>query len=405
MECDSKGTGKGGKGKGGKSGSDDGVKCATGCGKPGTKRCNGCKAVFYCSVECQRIHWKENGHKAACKQTQARIAAAIASAAGGAPTHTDGSAAKGASVCTICLDAGDPPPIQSGCGCRGDAGLAHVGCRAEAAAHREQPGDTDGWDHCVICGQRFTGPMQMGLAEARWSKVQGLDEANEGRLRAGVSLANALTGQGRYAESEAKGRGLLAAAERVAGVNSDLVTVARRALSEALVAQNKHSEAAAVSAAYISRQRPLRGPQKTDTLNKLMDIENRSAQLSSFEDSSAILQEVRDLQQSLLGAEHATPMATTLTIAVELNMRSMHQEAETVLRELLNMQHRVLGAEHPTTLRTDHALCEALLGQRKCGEAESRCREVLAGRQRVLGADHPDTGLTREMLSAILRAP
>jgi hypothetical protein len=80
MECDLKGGGKGGKGKGGKGkgGGDDAVRCATGCGKPGTKRCNGCKAVFYCSVECQRIHWKQNGHKAACKKTQDRVAAAMA---------------------------------------------------------------------------------------------------------------------------------------------------------------------------------------------------------------------------------------------------------------------------------------------------------------------------------------
>eukprot|EP00037_Helgoeca_nana_P001590 m.27967 g.27967 ORF g.27967 m.27967 type:complete len:176 (+) comp11973_c0_seq1:147-674(+) len=51
---------------------DDAVRCANGCGKPGTKRCNGCKAVSYCSVECQRIDWKQNGHKVECKKTQAR---------------------------------------------------------------------------------------------------------------------------------------------------------------------------------------------------------------------------------------------------------------------------------------------------------------------------------------------
>ena len=41
------------------------------------------------------------------------------------------------SACIICLDA-EPEPIQSGCACRGDAGLAHVKCRAEAATHRQQ---------------------------------------------------------------------------------------------------------------------------------------------------------------------------------------------------------------------------------------------------------------------------
>jgi hypothetical protein len=30
-------------------------------------------------------------------------------------------------ACVICLDA-SPPPIQSGCACRGDSGLAHIAC-------------------------------------------------------------------------------------------------------------------------------------------------------------------------------------------------------------------------------------------------------------------------------------
>ena len=34
--------------------------------------------------------------------------------------------------CHICLEA-SPLPIQSGCACRGAAGLAHVGCRIQAA--------------------------------------------------------------------------------------------------------------------------------------------------------------------------------------------------------------------------------------------------------------------------------
>ncbi len=35
-------------------------------------------------------------------------------------------------VCIVCLDS-DPPPIQSGCACRSDTGLAHVGCLVEKA--------------------------------------------------------------------------------------------------------------------------------------------------------------------------------------------------------------------------------------------------------------------------------
>ena len=30
------------------------------------KVCSNCKSVYYCSQECQRVHWK-NGHKEQCK--------------------------------------------------------------------------------------------------------------------------------------------------------------------------------------------------------------------------------------------------------------------------------------------------------------------------------------------------
>jgi hypothetical protein len=42
----------------------DGPKCANGgCTKQGLHRCGGCKGVMYCSAACQKVHWKQGGHK------------------------------------------------------------------------------------------------------------------------------------------------------------------------------------------------------------------------------------------------------------------------------------------------------------------------------------------------------
>ena len=79
-------------------------------------------------------------------------------------------------ACIICLDA-DPPPIQSGCACRSDTGLAHVGCLIEKAVAQQPHRGNEVWWECQTCGQRFTGAMQTGLAEAWWSRV--CDEAEE----------------------------------------------------------------------------------------------------------------------------------------------------------------------------------------------------------------------------------
>jgi hypothetical protein len=120
----------------------------------------------------------------------------------------------------ICLD-GDLRPIQSGCACRGDTGLAHVECRAEDAAHRmKNTLKGKGWLECGTCGQSFTRAMLLRLACAWWSTAQRLPEENVQRLSAAVNLANALCAQGKYskyAEAETMYFEVLAVRRRVLG--------------------------------------------------------------------------------------------------------------------------------------------------------------------------------------------
>ncbi len=65
-------------------------------------------------------------------------------------------------ACIICLDT-SPPPIQSGCACRGDSG----------------------------CKQHYTGAMQTGLAEAWRSRVAGQAAESTERLALEHALEHA----------------------------------------------------------------------------------------------------------------------------------------------------------------------------------------------------------------------
>ncbi len=89
-----------------------------------------------------------------------------------------------------------------GCACRGDAGLAHIGCLVQAAASRAAPGSNAGWWQCSTCKQGFRGAMQHGLAEKMWLRVRDQPAESEERLGAASILANSLHGQGKYAEAE-----------------------------------------------------------------------------------------------------------------------------------------------------------------------------------------------------------
>ncbi len=90
-------------------------------------------------------------------------------------------------VCIICMGS-DPPPIQSGCACRSDTGLAHVGCLIETAVAQRPHRGKKVWWECQTCGQRFTGAMRTGLAEAWWSRVCEQAEESEERLAAAGNL-------------------------------------------------------------------------------------------------------------------------------------------------------------------------------------------------------------------------
>ena len=119
-------------------------------------------------------------------------------------------------MCIVCLDS-DPPPIQSGCACRSDTGLAHVGCLVEKAVAQQPHRGNKVWRECQTCGRPFTGAMRTGLAEAWWSRV--CDEAEESaeRLSAACNLASSLSDQGQYAEAERINREVLGVERRVLG--------------------------------------------------------------------------------------------------------------------------------------------------------------------------------------------
>jgi hypothetical protein len=128
-----------------KDGVGGGLVCAH-CGKVGEldtmKRCGRCRRVCYCSVECQKLHWKRGGHKNVCGKE------------GGSGTSSNGASASGGvdaplqHPCPICLDvedyAGEQPGMCFSCGqlfcgsCKKSLEQRGVAscptCRAELAA-------------------------------------------------------------------------------------------------------------------------------------------------------------------------------------------------------------------------------------------------------------------------------
>jgi hypothetical protein len=86
-------------------------------------------------------------------------------------------------TCFLCLE-GDEDLLPMGCSCRGSAGKAHLSCLADFAGSDANQVDGVRWHVCQTCKRHFTGPMGLGLAQARWALYRDRPEAVDERLNA-----------------------------------------------------------------------------------------------------------------------------------------------------------------------------------------------------------------------------
>jgi hypothetical protein len=292
--------------------------------------------------------------------------------------------------CFICYES-DPSPIQSGCACRDDGGLAHVDCLAQVAISRcgaqaapaagapsascaagapasELSHRGDGWAawrQCQTCKQAFTGAMQMGLAEILWSRMRDEPQESSQRRGAAFHLAVALSGKGMHAKAEQ--------------------IKAERIFREAHAIESR-----------------VRGSEHPGTLTIAGNLALCLLGQGQNENAEHILREVHAVEMRLLGPEHPDTLSTASNLATSLDRQRKHAQSEPINCEVHAMRVRVLGREHPDTLTSAGNLAQNLECQGKHEKAEQIQREVHGIEMRVLGPEHPNTLLSAENLAKCL---
>ena len=335
------------------------------------KKCARCLAVHYCDGACQRLHWKRGGHKQACKEPLA---------------------------CIICLDNdGYPLPIQCGCGCRDEAGCAHVACKAAYAAH-QGPGFHGGWAVCPTCNQEYTGAMLLGLMENLWARLHGRPAEDDDRLRAQNAIAGAYKQAGRFAEAETLYRDVLATYRRVDGPNHENTLVVAGNLGNVLLLQGKHSTAEAVYRDTLERQRAALGPEHKNTLLTAGNLAMALQKQSKFSEAEPLVRDTLAIQQDVLGKAHFHTLSTAGSLTVLLSQTGQHAAAEELGRDALAQAQRTLGPDHPQSLNIADTLATVLGNQGQNAEAVALLTATLATEQRVLGPGHPQTQHTAQAL-------
>ena len=340
-------------------------------------RCGRCKRVHYCSRRCQKRDWKEGGHELVCEE---------------------------APCCTICLDGGDEPlPVQRGCACRGDAGLAHVACQAQVAAHKGAGCWNPAWARCPTCGQRYTGAMLLGLAHEAVRRMEKRGPEDGDHLAARTNLGQALKDAGDLAGAEVLLWDVLAIRRRVYGRAEPTTRHTAVVLAGALGRQGHYAGAVALSREVLAAT-PAKEQEDEDTLTAKANLASALSEMGNHAEAEALLRGVHATKERLHGPDHARTLTTASQLGAALQNRGKHAEAEAVHRPTLAARRRILGPEHPQTLLTANNLAVCLVHQGLHVEAEGLLRGVLAVEQRTKGPGHADTLQTAVYLAKVQMA-
>jgi tetratricopeptide (TPR) repeat protein len=393
--------------------------------------------VIYCTEDCQRAHWKEGGHKKACKALQAgSVKAASPSskpnsargkthkyhrAAATAETGFDTTAASGSNLdtfacsveggtCIICLEE-DPPPIQSGCACRGDAGLAHIACRISAAEHKQSSGDSvEGWQKCPTCHQIFMGAMGLGLAEELFRRSKGkLDRVGEWFSAAEI-LSNALLTAGEFVRAEAVCCETFSETKRV-GINileysiggSSVMSRLSLGLGHAMSNQGKHSLAEPIYRLVLNECEQQFGTDDWRTLTAGTALGNCLRAQDKHAEAAVILKDVFVRTTRALGPEDVNTLDSGDSLASLYVAHDQHDEAIALYQQLLPVMNRVLGQEHKLVLEATANYALSVANSGKLAEALTMLRENVEVQKKVLGADHPSAMHAVDLLADIER--
>ena len=366
--------------------------------------------------------------------------AALPLADGGAPRMGSGDVP---AVCMLCLDGDELPfPVQCGCACRGDAGLAHAHCKIEHARYLLENGGipessgpeiewTKPWSVCATCGQNYTGAMALALAKDLNSTRSKNPAAHTtaavpGRGNGGGRdkdwviaqnvLAGSLLGAGRLSESIELMREIAATCFQIYGPAGDNTLLIADNLGNALKEAGEHAEAEAILRKGLWTRRRLLRQAHRDDLEA--EMANGMTLLAGVLFAQHHCDEAAQLHRSaatILARVHGPEHHSTLTARGNLAQTLVREqrdrgrgasvadapgcvEAEAILRQVLRTRTRVLGPHHPSTLKTSTDMAELLRVTGKYADAAEQYRKAVAALERVFGRNHPRTTAAQQDL-------
>lgn len=325
-------------------------------------------------------------------------------AAGGA----DGGAPGHASRCILCQRS-DPVPIESGCFCQGNTGLAHIDCRIQFAAREDAAGrGMDGWAFCPTCNHRFHGPMAIALGQRALSRVEGRVNKPREWMCAAMHASAALVEDERYEEAEDICRRTLLKFEAIAtegdqGVRVNAISL-YFVLARALTHQGRREDASAILAHCAEEYEALYGFNDKATLEVVLAFGQNLYRQGLHGEAIAVIEKAYEVANRYYESDDPITIDIAIALAKAWERHGENwEEAIMMYDEYVPIMRQVYGRDHPRSWQATVALswCVASHCPDRVEEAEARVKSVLDAQMHHLGADHPTTQNTFDVLENI----
>lgn len=260
---------------------------------------------------------------------------------------------------------------------------AELGMAATAARIDDEAGRVDegirGYRQVIAAAQTLP---EIDPASAR-EVAETLDYARS-------NLASMLREAGKFDESEAMIRQVLATRTAQRGEREPRTLSARQKLAMILSARGQDAQAAAQAAAVLAIQREVLGNEHGSTLTTMQTLANALIAQGKLDEAEPIVREALTGLEKLLGEDHAQTLSSMNSLAYLLEQRKQTDAAEAMYRRIIMIQERA-GVGHPTTLAPRNNLAMLLMDAGKLPAARREFESLVKDSRRAVGTDHAMT--------------
>ncbi|MEP7367175.1 MAG: serine/threonine-protein kinase [Acidobacteriota bacterium] len=258
-------------------------------------------------------------------------------------------------------------------------------------------------DPCLSDGKKLSARDLMDLGAERMRKELATQPDVQSELL--ETMGTAYKNLGEYARSEAMMQAEMAAQERAFGKDSPEQINTLRQLADVYRLRGRHADAEqALRHALAIQQKTLtpNDPRMAHTLNNLGLVVQSQGKSGEAERMFRRAVAIASLDPDPKQAREVLTMKSNLGQALADNGKDT--ESTALLREVLEQRQQMLGPDHPQVGRSMYRLANQLRRENQLDEAEKLVRGAMAQGRRVLGETHPDVFNYRNLLATILQA-